>query len=222
MFKDRHEAGRRLAEEVAAVVTGRAVVAAIPRGGVTVALPVAERLGAPLTVVYSRKLTAPVAPEVAFGSLDEDGGCLLDPQTVAALKLSTAEVEAAKARVAAEIRRRMQLYKVSPLSTYLPDAAVVLVDDGLATGLTMRAAVAYARRHGAREVTVAVPCSATPAATQFRREADRFVCLIVDPDFYAVGAYYEDFSPVTDDNVVAMLASVAAPPAVPTVVTKNI
>ena len=94
----------------------------------------------------------------------------------------------------------------TPLSTYLPGAAVVLVDDGLATGLTMQAAVAYARRHGAREVTVAVPCSAAEAATRFRREADRFVCLIVDPDFYAVGAYYEDFSPVTDDKVVAMLA----------------
>lgn len=206
MFKDRTEAGRRLADEIAKVVTGRVVVAAIPRGGVTVALPVAERLGAPLTVLYSRKLTAPIAPELAFGSLDEDGECLLDSHTVAMLELSDDQVQAAKARVGAEIRRRMQRYQVPPLAAYLPDAAVILVDDGLATGSTMRAALAYARRHGAREVTVAVPCSAPQAAARFRKEADRFVSLVVDPDFYAVGAYYEDFSPVTDGDVVAMLA----------------
>jgi predicted phosphoribosyltransferase len=188
-------------------------VAAIPRGGVSVALPVVERLGVPLSVVYARKLTAPIAPEFAFGALDEDGQTILDEEIVRALGLSEAEVERARKRVAAEITRRMALYRMPPLSGFLPDAGVVLVDDGLATGLTMRAAVAYARRHQARGVTVAVPCASSSAARRFEREADHFVSLVTDEAFMAVGAYYEDFSPVSDSEVVAMLERAHRSPA---------
>lgn len=212
-FRDREEAGQELAARLAPVITGPCVVAAIPRGGVAVALPIARRLGAPLTVVYARKLTAAFAPELAFGALDEDGQVLLQRTTVEALGLQPPDIEEAKARVAAEIRRRMALYRVPPLAGYLPGAAVVLVDDGLATGLTMHAALAYARRHGAREITVAVPCAPPEAAERFRREADRFVCPIVDEGFMAVGQYYADFSPVTDEQVVAMLRSAGPGPA---------
>jgi predicted phosphoribosyltransferase len=204
-FTDRADAGRRLAGALAPLALAPCVVAAIPRGGVAVALPVVERLGCPLTVVYARKLTAPIAPELAFGAQDEDGQTILDEGIVAGLGLSTADIERAKARVTAEIARRMALYRVPPLSRYLPDAGVVLVDDGLATGLTMRAAVVYARRHGARDVTVAVPCAASSAAERFAREADRLVSLVTDEAFMAVGAYYDDFSPVSDAEVVAML-----------------
>ncbi|MBI2217258.1 MAG: alpha/beta fold hydrolase [Candidatus Rokubacteria bacterium] len=206
MFRDRTEAGQKLAGELAAVVRRPAVVAAIPRGGVSVALPVVERLRVPLTVVYARKLTSRVAPELAVGALDEDGEAILASRTVALLGLDADDVDRVKTRVAAEIRRRMAIYRVPPLSHYLPGATVVLVDDGLATGLTMRAAVAYARRHGAREIIVAVPCASEDAARRFRAEADRFLSLVVDPDFYAVGAYYMDFSPVSDEEVLAMLA----------------
>jgi predicted phosphoribosyltransferase len=103
----------------------------------------------------------------------------------------------------------MELYRVPPLAHYLPGSSVVLVDDGLATGLTMQAAVAYARRHGVTDLTVAVPCAAAPAAERFRRDADRFVSLTVDENFVAVGQYYVDFSPVGDDEVVAMLERAA-------------
>lgn len=205
MFRDRAEAGRALAVELAPLVSSPCVVAAIPRGGVAVALPIAERLGVPLTVAYARKLTAPFAAEFAFGALDEDGEMILDAESVAELELSPDDVEKAKARVWGEIQRRMALYRVPPLAHFLPASGVVLVDDGLATGLTMRAALEYARRHGAREVTVAVPCAATEAAERFRRAADRFVSLIVDEAFLAVGAYYEDFAAVTDEEVVAVL-----------------
>jgi predicted phosphoribosyltransferase len=159
----------------------------------------------PLTVVYARKLTAAVAPELAFGALDEDGEAIIDEETVAMLELSAADVEAAKARVAAEIRRRMELYRVPPLSRFLPDAGVVLVDDGLATGLTMRAAVAYARRHRAPQIVVAVPCASGSAARRFAAEADRLVSLVTDEAFMAVGVYYLDFSPVSDEEVRSML-----------------
>jgi putative phosphoribosyl transferase len=106
-FRNREEAGRLLAEEVAPLVAHPRVVAAIPRGGVEVALPIVERLSAPLTVIYARKLTAPIAPELAFGALDEDGQTIMDEEIISGLELSEAEVESAKRRVVAEITRRM-------------------------------------------------------------------------------------------------------------------
>ncbi len=215
MFADRAAAGRALAGALVGVVKAPCVVAAIPRGGVTVALPVAERLGAPLTVAYARKLSAPFAPELAFGAVDEDGEMVLSAGTVEALGLGEPDVAQAKVRVLAEVRRRMARYQVPPLAAFLPGSAVVLVDDGLATGLTMRAALAYARRHGATEVVVAVPCASVQAATRFREEADRFVSLIVDERFMAVGQYYADFSPVSDEEVIAMLAEAPRAPSAP-------
>ncbi|MBI1963253.1 MAG: dienelactone hydrolase family protein [Candidatus Rokubacteria bacterium] len=212
-FRDRTDAGRRLAEALAGRLEPPVVIAAIPRGGVAIALPIVERFRVPLAVVYARKLTAPIAPEFAFGAIDEDGHVMLDAGSVRMLGLQPADIERAKERVAAEIRRRMAAYRVPPLTAYLPDAEVVLVDDGLATGLTMRAALESARRHGARKITVAVPCASVAAADEFRRTADRFVSLVVDPDFMAVGQYYEDFSPVSDDEVLAMLARAARPAA---------
>ena len=205
VFRDRRDAGERLAEALAPVVRPPCVVAAIPRGGVSVAQPIVERLRLPLTVVYARKLTAPIAPEFAFGALDEDGHATIDARSVALLGLAPADVERAKARVLQEIRRRVAAYGVEPLGPRLAGAAIILVDDGLATGLTMRAALGYARRHGAREIVVAVPCAAAAAADEFRRLADRFVCPVVDPDFAAVGQYYLDFEPVSDEEVLAML-----------------
>jgi putative phosphoribosyl transferase len=208
-FADRTEAGRVLAERLAPLAASPCVVAAIPRGGVVVALPIVERLGLPLTVSYVRKLSAPAAPELAFGALDEDGEALLDQATIAALGLSAADVERIKARVAEEIRRRMERYGVPPLAAYLPASSVVLVDDGLATGLTMRAAVAYARRHGAPRIAVAAPCASAGAAAQLRAEADDLVVPVVDEGFSAVGWYYHDFSPVSDAEVLAALARTA-------------
>jgi predicted phosphoribosyltransferase/dienelactone hydrolase len=212
-FRDRADAGRKLAEALVPVLKLPCVVAGIPRGGVAVALPIVERFHVPLTVVYARKLTAPIAPEFAFGAIDEDGHTIVDAPSVASLELSPADVEQAKQRVSKEIRRRMATYGVPALGHYLPDAAVVLVDDGLATGLTMRAALEYARRHGAREIIVAVPCASTSAAREFERMADRFVSLLVDPDFMAVGQYYRDFAPVSDDQVIAMLTAARGPAA---------
>jgi len=206
IFQDRTEGGRLLAAELAPLISRPAVVAAIPRGGVAVALPVATTLELPLTVVYARKLISPAAPELAFGALDEDGEMLVEEGIVRLLELSPQDVEEATTRTAAEIRRRMARYGVPPLATYLPACEVVLVDDGLATGLTMRAALAYARRHGARSIVVATPCASATAARRFRRDADHFVSLIVDESFAAVGAYYVDFSQISDEEVLGMLA----------------
>jgi putative phosphoribosyl transferase len=217
MFKDREEAGRALADALGPSIAPPCVVVAIPRGGVSVALPIVERFRVPLTVVYARKLTARVAPELAFGALDEDGQMITERSTVEALGLGPGDIDEARERTAAEITRRMALYGVPPLAHYLPGSTVALVDDGLATGLTMQTAVAYARRHGAARIVVAVPCASAPAAARFRRLADELVALTVDGDFRAVGQYYEDFSPVSDDEVVRMLARAVelAPAALP-------
>jgi putative phosphoribosyl transferase len=211
LFHDRAQAGRALAARLGPLIPPPCVVAGIPRGGVVVALPVAERLHAPLTVAYARKLAAPLAPELAFGAMDEDGEAILDVATMRVFRLGPADLAEARETVRREIERRIALYQAPPLAAFLPGSVVVLVDDGLATGLTMRAALDYARRHGAREVTVAAPCASAEAAARFQREADRFVSLIVDPGFQAVGQYYAVFSQVSDQEVLAMLRRTRTP-----------
>src|SRR5437016_2622939 len=131
-FRNRAAAGLALADALAPVLAPPFVVGAIPRGGVTVALPLVERFHAPLALVYASKLTSPVAPEFAFGALDEDGEAHVEAESVAMLGLSPEDVEQAKARVGGEIQRRMAAYGAPPLGAHLPGPGVVLVDDGLA------------------------------------------------------------------------------------------
>jgi predicted phosphoribosyltransferase len=209
IYQDRQDAGAVLAAEVAKVVKGSCVVAAIPRGGIVVAAPVAERLKAPLTLTYTRKIALPDAPELAVGTLDEDGEAILDSDLIERMGAGGEEVEAARARVRAEIERQRSLYEAPPLAPRLTGNTLVLVDDGLATGFTMRAAIRFARRHGAHEVVVAAPCASSHAARMIEREADRFICMLVDEMFLAVGSYYLEFDPVSDDEVRAVLREAA-------------
>jgi predicted phosphoribosyltransferase len=205
IFRDRAEAGRLLAGELERLVRAPAIVAAIPPGGVAVAAPVVERLAVPLTVVYTRKLTVPWAPERAFGAVDEEGQAVVDRTEASRLGLGPGEVETISRRVVAEIERQAALYRVPPLGRFLPGASVILVDEGLATGFTMAAAVAYARRRGAREVVVAAPCASARAAQFVGSLVDRLVALVVDDALVTVRAHYVDLAPVTDDAVVTVL-----------------
>jgi putative phosphoribosyl transferase len=205
-YRDRAEAGRLLAAAVAERVRGRVVVGAIPRGGIVVGLQVAERLNAPLAVVHAAKLTVPLAPELAVGAVDEEGHAVLDPTVLAGLRVAQGELAQAQARAAREIGQRMARYRLEPLARFLPVPTLVLVDDGLATGLTMQAALAYARRHGLEQVLVAAPCASSAAAEALRAVADELVCPVVDEDFGAVSEYYLDFSPVDDAEVTVLLA----------------
>ena len=204
-FADRAEAGAVLASTLTALKGMRCVVAALPRGGVPVALPIARALGAPLTLSFVRKLTLGRAPELAVGAADEDGHVMMDAATLSELGASMDELLEARARAAREIVRQREVFHVPPLERFVPDASVVLVDDGPATGLTLRLAISHARRHGAIEVIVAVPCSSVLAASRLRREANRFICPWVDPDFVAVGRHYEDFHQFSDAEVVEQL-----------------
>ena len=156
-------------------VASPSVVAAIPRGGLAVAVPIAARLRAPLTLVFARKLTVPSAPEFAIGAVDEDGTLLLDHAHAESVGATSEELDRARRGAQAEIERERAHYSAVPLAKLARGAAVVLVDDGLATGLTMRAAIAYARRCGARAVIVGVDVGGAPVATGGgpRARADR-------------------------------------------------
>jgi putative phosphoribosyl transferase len=219
-FQDRADAGRRLAEKLVGRVPLPTVVAGIPRGGLVVARPVAEALQAPLSVVHARKLTVPSWPELAFGAMDEEGYCLIDRESVESMGLTSEQVEGARIRVGAEIERRIALYGAASLRDWLPGRSVVLVDDGLATGLTMRAGLEMVRRHGAEHVVVAVPCAPPRIAREMSSCSERFVGLIVDPAFRSVGAYYDTFDQVSDDEVRAILAPSRARPLSPRAVVE--
>ncbi len=209
-FRNRAQAGETLARALEHVVPTPCVVGAIPRGGVMVALPVAAALRAPFVVVNAHKLTAPCAPEFAFGAVDEDGECLLDEASVLDLGLGPEDVERARARAMEQMRPRLERRPTRALTSWLP-RSVVLLDDGLATGLTMRAALRHARRHGATDITVAVPGASREAAETLGPEVERFVCPVVDESFLAVGGYYDDFTQVSDDTLAALLARAAQP-----------
>ncbi len=207
-YRDRVEAGQMLADTLQRMELGSCVVAAIPRGGVVVAAPIAARLGALLTAVHTLKLSSPVAPEVAFGAIDEDGQTIVDPRTAAGRGLGSADVRRLEIKVARELALRRERYPGRSLREHLPGRTLVLVDDGLATGLTMRVAIAYAQRHGAKTTVVAVPCASAAAAHAVRnalRPGDDFVCPLVIGDFRAVEDYYDEFLPASDEQIARLL-----------------
>ena len=204
-YADRVDAGRVLAEHLVEHLGRPCVVVGIPRGGVLVADPIAERLDCPLTMSFARKLTLPESPEVAFGAIDEDGHVVVDHPRFHDLAGRPHDLFRARARVAQEIQRQQQAFPALGLDAFLPRCTVLLVDDGLATGYTMRAAIAHAIRHGAHRIVAATPCASASAAAEIECEVDAFVCPRIDAAFFAVGEYYLNFDPVTDEQVLAVL-----------------
>ena len=205
LYRDREDAGDRLASLLRTRVQRTAVVAAIPRGGVIVARPIADRLEVPLALVFVRKVALPRDPELAVGALDADGHATFDTALLRLRPVTLPALAEARDRVMREIERQRRAWSAPELASLLPVETVVLVDDGLATGFTVSAAIAHARRHGAGRVVVAVPYAAALAASRIRTEADELVCPEVDPDFQAVGHAYLDFASVADEEVRAAL-----------------
>jgi len=204
VFRDRTEAGEKLAEALAGLAGEDLVVLALPRGGVEVALPVAEKLGAPLDVLVSRKLGAPMQPELGFGAISEGGAIWLDAESTRALGLGPEAIEAIARREREELERRVRVYRGGrPLD--LQGRTVLLVDDGVATGGTMRAAIRAARALGAARVIAAVPVAAPESAAEIRREVDEWVCLQKPPTLWAIGVWYRSFRQLEDDQVLEML-----------------
>jgi predicted phosphoribosyltransferase len=211
-FRDRTAAGQALGAMLRAQLPGPprgdVVVIGLARGGVPVAAEVARALSAPLDVCVVRKLGAPSQPEFAFGAIAEDVDGIvehIDVETVRGLGLHASDVEKVRRAAAAELATRAQRYRGDRPFLDVQGKHVVLVDDGLATGATMRAAIRSTRRRGAATVTVAVPVGAPDTVAELRADVD-VVCAITPAEFFAVGYHYDDFSPPTDDEVRALLS----------------
>jgi putative phosphoribosyl transferase len=214
VFVDRHDAGRRLAAELKPLVGQRPVIVALPRGGVPVAFEVARALHAPLDILAVRKLGAPGNPELGVGAVAEDGTGVLDPRSAGMHGMTQATLEETLARESRELRRRVERYRDGRPSLPVRGRTVIIVDDGLATGLTDLAAVRALRKRGARLIIVAVPVGSSESVALLTDEADRVVCLEVPPRLYGVGMWYRDFTPVSDEQVVALLGEASAGQAV--------
>jgi predicted phosphoribosyltransferase len=201
LYRNRYEAGRSLAANLRSRHLGAdPVVLALPRGGVPVAVEVARTFGAPLEVFLVRKLGFPHHPELAMGAIASGGVQLLDEARIARFGISPEDVAAVIDREHHELRRREQIYRPEgPLE--LHGRPAVVIDDGLATGFTMRAAVAALRRLGCAQLTVAVPVGARATCEEFAPEVDLLVCPLQPEEFSAVGQWYEDFSETTDSEV---------------------
>jgi predicted phosphoribosyltransferase len=206
-YANRTVAGRALADAlVAEAVLGKPVVLALPRGGVPVAAEVATRLAAPLGVILVRKIGVPGRPELAMGALAMVGGEISEfrnEEIINGLRISSQAFEAARNRVWLELKRRASIFPFANLE--IADATVILVDDGLATGSTMLAAVAAVRTHAPAAAVVAVPVGARQAMQALRSVADRVVCLWTPEPFMAVGGAYEDFRQLSDEEVLSIL-----------------
>jgi len=206
-FRDRTEAGRLLAQRLR-VYAGRddVVVLALPRGGVPVAYEVAKELGAPLGVFVVRKLGVPGYEELAMGAIASGGVIVLDEGLVRRLGIDRAQLQRAIAREAQELERREEAYDGRRGPPQLEGKTVILVDDGLATGSTMRAAAEAVHRLNPARVVVAVPVAAEETCDQFRDVVDEIVCDLTPKPLHAVGLWYDDFTQTSDEEVARLMS----------------
>jgi len=212
-FRDRAEAGRLLAELLQGYA-GRddVVVLALPRGGVPVGYEVAKALGAPLDVFAVRKLGVPGREELAMGAIASGGLLVLDRHLINSLGISNSKIQRAVAAELRELERREAAYRGGRGPPELTGKTVILVDDGLATGSTMRAAALAVRERRPGRVVVAVPVAAAQTCDEFRDDVDEIVCAVTPRPFHAVGVWYEDFSQTSDEEVRELLAQAAERP----------
>jgi predicted phosphoribosyltransferase len=210
LFRDRREAGRFLARKLTEYADRPDVlVLALPRGGVPVAFEVAQALHAPLDVFLVRKIGLPGHEELAMGAIASGGVRVLNNDVVRALGIPEDVIETVAAAEQQELERRERIYRGDRPPPDVRGRAVILVDDGLATGSTMRAAVAALRRQGPARIVVAVPVGARESCAEFECEADDVICARTPEPFYAVGLWYGDFSQTTDEEVHDLLERAA-------------
>src|SRR5215211_4518518 len=204
-FEDRRDAGRRLAGKLSRFTDERPVVFALPRGGVPVGYEISRSLGAPLDVFVSRKLGAPGQPEFGIGAVAPGGVRVLNGNIVERLGIPDDYLEAVTRREMAEVERRLRHFRGDRPEPDVRDRTVILVDDGLATGVTARAAVEALRRLGPRRLILAAPVCAAQTAGLLGPEVDELVCLEAPSDLGAIGFWYRDFSQTSDEEVIELL-----------------
>jgi putative phosphoribosyl transferase len=207
LFSNRQEAGRRLAAELARFKNAQPVILALPRGGVPVGFEIALALDAPLDVVLVRKIGAPGMSELAIGAIvdGEQLDKIIDSRLVAELAVPQSYLDAEIARQAAEIERRRRVYFKGRAPVTVAGRAALVVDDGIATGATMRAALRAIRRRSPAKLVLAVPVAPGHTIEALRPEVDEIVCLATPEEFYAIGQFYADFRQLDDEAVVTLL-----------------
>jgi putative phosphoribosyl transferase len=207
-FLNRRDAGRQLAAKLAGYTNDPGVlVLGLPRGGVPVAYEVARALHAPLEVFVVRKLGVPGHRELAMGAIASDGTRILNMDVIKALGIVPADLESVAASELLELERQQRIYRGNAPLPKLSERTIIVVDDGLATGSTMRAAVGALRQSMPARIIVAVPVAAAETVRRLREEADAVICLSAPPDFHAVSTWYEDFSQTSDEEVRKLLES---------------
>ncbi len=205
IFANREDAGKRLAAKLLDLRGKQPVVLGIPRGGIIVAAEVAKKLDAPLDLIIPRKIGAPGNRELAVGAVAPDGTAIFDDRALAYLGLQETDLKNEIARQSTEIERRTKAYRGNRRPLPLQGKTVILVDDGIATGLTAKAAILSVRKQEPESLVLAVPVATMEAVALLKNDVDEFICLLVPEVFFAVGQFYDDFSQTTDEEVTAAL-----------------
>jgi len=208
IFEDRRDAGRKLAHRVAALKAVDPLVLGVPRGGIVVAAEVAEALKAPLDVLIARKIGSPHNEELAIGAVAVDGTLLIDETLTKALRVPDSYVKQQVEKERREIERRTRYYRGNHPAPVLKGRTLIVVDDGVATGMTIKAALRYLKPQGAERVVLALPVAPADTAQELRREVDELIVLHTPEPFYAVGQWYSLFDQTSDDEVVEILDSI--------------
>jgi putative phosphoribosyl transferase len=204
-FVDRVDAGTKLASALKNFSGKKGIVLAIPRGGVVVGYLISKTLNLPLDIIIPRKIGAPDNPELAIGAVAEDGTTILDQNLIKYLGVGREYVIEETERQKMEIKRRLKLYRQDTSYPDLKGLDVIVVDDGIATGSTMKAALTSVKNRGAASITVAVPVGPPSTIDELERMADRVVCLFTPEFFQAIGEFYKDFSQTSDEEVIGLL-----------------
>ncbi len=211
LFRDRHEAGKLLAQKLLDLKGNpNAIVLGIPRGGVVVAYEVAKTLGLPLDVFVARKIGAPGNPELAIGAVASDGTVVLDELSISLMGVPKQYIEKETERQKEEIRKRIQAYRGGREGYSLQGKIVILVDDGVATGATIIASLRAIKASNPSQTILAVPVAPPDTVEKLRCEADKVICLYTPSPFWAVGAFYVNFEQISDEEVQALLAELAS------------
>ncbi len=205
MFKDRTEAGKILADALSEYRDKNTMVVAIPRGGVVVAYEVAKALNSSIDLIIPRKIGAPAQPELAIGAVTEDGTTILNQDILRYLEVSDDYVKEEARHQVEEIKRRMMKYLGDRPRPSLEAKVVILVDDGVATGATIRAAIASIRKRKPASIVLAIPVGSPDTIEELRREADEVICLMTPEPFFAIGQFYKSFEQTSDEEVIQIL-----------------
>ena len=215
MFRDRNDAGRQLAGRLTSFRGGDPVVLALPRGGVPIGAEIARAIDAPLDIVLVRKIGVPFQPELALGAIvdGEEPELLIDDQLMTLLAIPQRYVEEQRRRQLKEIERRRRLYLAGRPPVAVAGRTAIVVDDGIATGYTVRAALRAIRRRGPRHLVLAVPVAPPETVASLAAEVDEIVCLSTPDHFGAIGQFYADFRQIEDAEVIVLLRELTSAPA---------